>query len=128
MSSQDYEGLQLDKDLLVRGNKVYSPETCVFVSRQVNLFLIDRGNNRGEYKIGVCWSKRNSKFKAQCRNPYTNKQEYLGLFESEEESHQTWLTKKLEHAYTLAAIQTDVRIVEALIKRYESYGAHDVQS
>ena len=36
MSTQNYEGKQLDKDIKVKGNKVYSPETCSFVSHAEN--------------------------------------------------------------------------------------------
>ena len=39
MEKQNFEGMQLDKDLLIEGNKVYSPETCVFVSGMVNNFI-----------------------------------------------------------------------------------------
>lgn len=39
MIKQDWEGKELDKDLLVQGNKVYGPETCVFVSGLVNKFI-----------------------------------------------------------------------------------------
>lgn len=62
MEAQNWEGRQLDKDLLFEENKVYSPETCVFVSGMVNSFTIDRGNDRGEWMIGVCWHKPRSKF------------------------------------------------------------------
>jgi hypothetical protein len=123
MEQQDWEGNQIDKDLLLPGNKIYSPETCVFVSRQVNMFLVDSGAARGEYKIGVCWDRRRGKYMARC---FTGKQEYLGYFASEEEAHKAWLTRKLEHAYSLSAIQTDERVARALIDRYEKYGAYNV--
>lgn len=121
METQDYVGKSLDKDLLVRGNKVYSPETCVFVSGQVNTFLLDRGNARGAYKIGVCWYSRVGKFVASCRNPITKKKDHLGYYTTEQEAHEAWLAKKLEHAYTLAAIQTDERVARMLIERYINY-------
>ena len=73
METQDWEGNQLDKDILFEGNKVYSAETCVFVSGMVNNFTIDRGAARGEWLIGVYWNKRNGKFQAQCNNPFTKK-------------------------------------------------------
>jgi len=111
----------LDKDILFEGNKVYSAETCVFVTNMVNSFANDRGNDRGEWIIGVYWNKRAGKFKSQCRNPFTRKCEYLGYFTSELEAHQTWLKRKLELAYELAEIQTDPRVAEALINRYTNY-------
>lgn len=121
MEVQDFESGQLDKDLLVTGNKHYSPETCVFVSKQVNMFLVDSGATRGNYLIGASWCKRNNKFKSQCRNPITRVQETLGYFTTEQEAHEAWLAKKLEHSHTLASLQTDIRIAEALIRRYENY-------
>ena len=125
MVTQDFEGKQLDKDLLIEGNKVYSPETCVFVSPMVNTFTIDKGAARGEFLIGVTWDKPTEKFKSQCRNPLTKKNGYLGLFTSEQEAHQAWLKCKLELAYELAAIQTDSRVAEALINRYSNYKTNE---
>lgn len=118
MMTQDWEGNQLDKDLLFEGNKVYGPETCVFVTQMVNTFVSDSGAARGKWQIGVCWNQEKGKFQSQCSNPFTKKQEYLGLFTSEQEAHQAWLKRKLELAYELAAIQTDPRVSEALINRY----------
>lgn len=122
MEKQDWEGKQLDKDLLFEGNKIYSDETCVFVTPMVNLFTIDRGNDRGEWMIGVYWHKGANKFKSQCRNPFTKKQEYLGLFTCEIEAHQVWIRRKLELAHLLAAEQSDERVAKAIIDRYTNYG------
>ena len=49
---------QLDKDLLVKGSKVYSENTCVFIPQEINLMLIKCDASRGEHLIGVCWHKK----------------------------------------------------------------------
>lgn len=121
MEAQDWQDKQLDKDLLFDGNKIYSPETCIFVSGMVNSFTIDSGATRGEWPIGVYWNKGANKFKSQCSNPFTKKIEHLGYFSCEQEAHQAWLKRKLELAKELAATQTDPRVAEALIGRYSNY-------
>ena len=118
MRKQDFEGNHLDKDLLVQGNKVYSPETCVFVSQLVNSFTVDRGAARGEWLIGVNWDKDRKKFRSSCGNPFTKKLEYLGLFTTEQEAHNAWRKRKLELAHLLAGEQEDPRVARALVERY----------
>ena len=118
MEEQNFKGMHLDKDILFEGNKVYSAETCVFVAPLVNTFINDQNPSRGEWLTGVSWSKKSEKFIAQCRNPFSEEQEYLGLFTSELEAHETWLKRKLELAKELAAIQSDPRVAKALIERY----------
>ena len=118
MEKQDWEGLQLDKDLLVEGNKTYSEDTCVFVSPMVNTFTIDRGADRGKWLIGVHWNKEKGKFQSQCSNPFTGDREHLGYFPCEQQAHEAWLKRKLELAHELAAIQTDPRVAKALVERY----------
>jgi hypothetical protein len=118
METQDWEGKQLDKDILFIGNKVYAPETCVFVSAKTNSFMSDAGSIRGQWPIGVCWSKRHGKFMAGCRNPFTGMRENLGYFRSPEDAHQAWLKCKLDFAKQLAELQNDARVAKALIDRY----------
>ena len=121
MEKQDWEGRQLDKDILIKGNKLYSAENCVFVTKMANMFTTDSGASRGEWLIGVCWHKNAGKFRALCRNPFTKKKECLGYFIAEMEAHEAWLKRKLELARLLAAEQTDPRVAKALIDRYSQY-------
>lgn len=86
MEKQDWQGKQLDKGLLFEGNKVYSADTCVFVTPSVNSFTTESGAARGEWLIGVNWDKGTKKFKSQCHNPFTKKHEHLGLFLCEQKS------------------------------------------
>lgn len=118
MEKQNWEGKQLDKDLLFEGNKVYGPDTCVFITQTVNKFTTDRGADRGKWPIGVNWHKGANKFQSLCSNPFTKKQEYLGLFTCEQEAHEAWRKRKLELAHELVAIQTDPRVAKALVARY----------
>ncbi len=47
------EKWQLDKDILIKNNKIYSPATCCFVPQRLNALLTLRRNHRGNYAIGV---------------------------------------------------------------------------
>ncbi len=114
--TQQWEGMEIDKDILVKGCKLYSSETCVFVSQSLNLFLTDRDRLRGEYPLGV--TKAGNMFRARCRNPFTLRSDSLGNFGSAHRAHLAWLKKKHEHACTYADMQTDPRIAEALRNRY----------
>lgn len=72
----------LDKDILIKGNKIYSPETCIFVPKRINALFTKRQNDRGDYPIGVCWHKRDKKFDVGCNDVNCNRQ-YLGRFDNE---------------------------------------------
>jgi hypothetical protein len=118
MKTQDWEGKHLDKDILLPGNKMYSPDTCIFVSPALNTFLIDCGAAKGKWPIGVCWNKRFGKFAAQCSNPFTGKRGHIGNFNCPEKAHEAWRARKHEHALRYAEMQTDPRIAEALRTRF----------
>lgn len=125
MEKQDWEGKQLDKDILFSGNKIYGPEACVFVDQKVNKFFNNYKNGRGKFPIGVCLDKKSGRFKAQGCDIEMGKRKTLGYFDTPEEAHQAWLAFKLEQAYILAAEQTDPRVAKALIDRYENYANLD---
>jgi hypothetical protein len=73
------EQMCLDKDILVKGNKIYSPGTCVFVPENINLLFIKSNATRGKYPIGVSYDKSKNKFVSHCNNG-KGKQIKLGIF------------------------------------------------
>lgn len=81
----DNERMELDKDILVKGNKIYSPETCEIVPKNINLLIVKSNNLRGKYPIGVSYDKRLNKFKSYC-NDSNGKHIYLGIYDSPEEA------------------------------------------
>ena len=83
----------LDKDLLVKGNKVYSESTCVFIPAEVNALLTKCTNSRGEHLIGVYWCKRDKAFVARV-NKSKGGSEYLGLFNTEIEAFKAYKKAK----------------------------------
>lgn len=122
MAGQDWDGMELDKDILRPGNKVYSPDTCVFVPRALNAFLVDSAAARGEWPIGVYWDVQRGKFQSLCSNPFTGKRESLGRFACPDAAHEAWRARKHEMACAYADQQTDQRIATALRTRYIKMG------
>ena len=92
---------QLDKDLLVKGNKVYSENVCVFIPKEINQLLTKRASSRGEHLIGVYWSKTANAFVARVsRNKGGS--EHLGLFNTEIEAFNAYKVAKENHIKELA--------------------------
>ena len=106
----------MDKDLLIKGNKVYSESTCVFIPREINQVLVKRTASRGKYLIGVTWCKTKKAFKAQVRKN-KGKLEYLGYFNTEIEAHLAYKQAKESYLKELADKYKDLldpRAYEAL--------------
>ena len=87
------KGWQLDKDLLVKGNKVYSETTCVFLPQEINTLLIKCTALRGNHLIGVSWSKRDKSFISRVHKN-KGKSEHLGLFKTEIEAFNAYKQAK----------------------------------
>lgn len=118
--NRDWINCQLDKDFVVTGNKIYSPDTCVYIPQNINTFINLRSNRRGAYMLGVC-AARDSKinpYQAHCNNPFTGRRDYLGYFPTELEAHKAWQYKKHEHSCRLADLQDDPRVSKMLRERY----------
>ena len=87
------EGWQLDKDLLTKGNKVYSEDSCIFIPNEINLLLTKRTTSRGKHLIGVCWHNASKSFIAMV-NKNKGKQEHLGCFKTEIEAFNAYKEAK----------------------------------
>lgn len=109
---------QLDKDLLVKGNKVYSETICVFLPNEINSLLTKRTASRGEYLIGVSWSETNKAFIARV-NKNTGKSKHLGYFKTELEAYNAYKVAKESFVKEQAnewKDQIDPRAYNALMK------------
>jgi len=114
METQDWEGKHLDKDIIVPGNKVYSPATCVFVSPQINTLLVDCAAARGKLPVGVHWHKASSKFCALARA--NGKRRHLGSFATPEAAHRAWRKEKVRIVRTAARECDDPRVSAGLLR------------
>lgn len=85
--NRDEKGMlwQLDKDILVKGNRLYSEDTCVFVPKRLNTIFLKNKSQRGVYLIGTGWSKRDKMFYPLKRDR-NGKQVYAGMFKDEMEA------------------------------------------
>lgn len=104
---------ELDKDLLIKGSKIYSPSTCVYVPQEINTLLINNKTKRGDLLIGVGRSK--NRFRA--RIVRYGKLVHLGCFATEIEAYYCY--KKAKERYVKeVALNTpnlDIRVVNFLL-------------
>ena len=111
------DGFEIDKDLLIKGNKVYSENICIFIPPEINLVLVKRTISRGEHLIGVYWNKKDKVFVAQVsRNK--GKPKYLGAFTTEIEAFNAYKQTKENYIKELANKwegKVDPRAYEALM-------------
>jgi hypothetical protein len=112
------EGYQLDKDLLKPDNKIYSPNTCVYVPSQINSILLDSTATRGDYLKGVIIGKSG---RFQARLTIKNKSLNLGCFDTPEQASTVYKQAKSIHIVDIASeyyqsSMIGLRVRDALIK------------
>lgn len=100
------ENWGLDKDILIKGNKTYSPDACCLVPMNVNILFIKRDAKRGDFPIGVSWNKSGG-FQAECKNHLTGKSEYLGWRLIPEQSFELYKSYKENMIKKVAEIEYD---------------------
>jgi len=115
MKSQDWQGMHLDKDILIDNNKVYSSVNCCFVSPKTNTLLGSCLASRGKYLIGCSWHKPSKKFAAYVSINCIRV--HLGSFNTEIEAHNEWRKAKAAEIIKSAFTQTQDNVREALLER-----------
>lgn len=114
MENQDWHGKQLDKDLLVVGNKVYSPDNCIFLPVEWNsTFQRRRKKVNSDRPIGTGVSHAGT-FTASIS--INGKGCHLGSAKTILEAHALWQKAIVNKIIKFANTQ-DGRIKEALILR-----------
>jgi len=80
----DKDKVDLDKDILIKNNKIYNPDTCVFVPENINSLFTKTNAKRGKYPIGATFHSKTGKYQSQCN--INKKLKYLGLYNTPEEA------------------------------------------
>lgn len=114
METQNWEGKELDKDFIKMGNKVYCPEFCLFLSKQMNYLFLTKANQRGETLLGTRRTK-SGKYQVSCST--SNKVRHYGTHVCEMYAHNIWKKVKLDHLKELAVSETDERIIAGIRQR-----------
>ena len=117
MIQQDWTGKQLDKDLLVKGNKQYSSETCFFVSSRINKLLNDNKDRRGELPQGV--AKKGKRFQAYCKD--NGVKVNLGFHNNPKEAHKIYCKYKYQLIKKIATNQSSDILKKALLSQAELF-------
>lgn len=116
------ETMCLDKDILVKHNKIYSPETCIYVPQTINMLFTKRQNDRGESVIGT--TPKNGKYVVHCNllNPETGKSKLknLGYYETQEKGFEVYKYYKERNIKKVADYYKD-KIPERLYNGMYNY-------
>lgn len=108
--------MALDKDILVKGNKIYSPDTCVFVPQNINNLFTKCDSARGDYPIGV--RRRNRKYTSSCS--INNDRIHLGTYDDPMDAFQAYKEFKENYIKTVADQYADL-IPQALYNAMYEY-------
>lgn len=116
----DNEQMELDKDILVKGNKTYSPATCVFVPKRINMLIVKADGRRGKHPLGVTFDKETNKFMGRV---ITLDKIQKKRFNTKEEAFMFYKTNK-EHAIKQVADEYKDKIPQRL---YDALYAYEVE-
>lgn len=113
METQDWEGKGLDKDIIRKGNKIYSPEHCCFITDELNNLVLTKEKALNGLPVGVAYNKATQRFKAVCS--HKGKPVRLGTHGTIDEAREAYSIFKSELIRVEADKQTDPRIRAGLL-------------
>lgn len=92
--------LDLDKDILIKGNMVYSSDTCCLVPHNLNTLFLAGQKNRGDLPLGIHFDKTKGKYRAVTNVMGQNKK--LGTFDNPEDAFARYKEFKINLIKTMA--------------------------
>lgn len=135
------DGYHLDKDILIPGNKIYGPQTCLFVPAWLNAMFAHRSRKGDKgLPVGVSSANRCHGYWSSMTIGDGKMERYLGYFDTPEEAHSVWVRERMLYgtqrlSSALASGEIDLRVydaaMDALRQKYrmidnENKGAHNV--
>ena len=110
-------GYQLDKDITLRGNKVYHEKFCSLVPKEVNTSIVNCEKPKGAYLLGVYYHNRDKVFIS--RTLVNGKRKELGRFSTAKEAFHMYKRHKENHLKQLAVKyegKMETIIIQALME------------
>ena len=116
------EGYQLDKDILIKGNKIYSPDTCCFVPPEINSLIINAHAHRGEQPIGVTLQKGRYVARMSIRSGNRKRIKNLGSYDTAIEAFEAYKRGKESRIQMIASdYYSDGRITQKVFNALMDY-------
>lgn len=100
------EPLCVDKDILVHGNKLYSPNTCLLVPQRINLLFVKEKGRRGNSLIGAQKKCNTNLYTSMLSTSEGNK--YLGLFPNQQEAFYAYKKAKEKYIKEVADLYKNI--------------------
>lgn len=111
----------LDKDLLSRGEPIYSPDTCLFIPQCVNNFLTNKKRNNASGVTGVCYVKSKDRWRADITDPRVQNKSggriVIGVFKTKEAAAEAYAKHRAEIAEYYKQYMRDLGYPEDIIEK-----------
>ena len=115
---------ELDKDILIKGNKHYSEDTCCLVPKQINMLFIYPSDKKSNLPLGVSYNKSNGYY-VSCVSTCDGK--IVKYSKTPEEAFIKYKEDKENHIKSMANKFKD-SISDKVYERLIGYEIEDVRS